>query len=137
MDQGVNALSRIIMAAACLLALLGVHGIAHGADAGQQYRVRATNKVDSCAAMNRAVAAAKKEDDWRALYGFSLYTMGYLSALNRLAFDTYDIAGKANSKTVLVWLQNYCAEHPDDSFDTALVKMSAEFYPNRYAAKPQ
>ncbi len=122
-----------------LLALMLVcaPGFSSAADANRQYRVRATSKVDSCAALNRAVAAAKKEDDWRALYGFSLYTMGYLSALNRVAFDTYDIAGKANSKTILVWLQNYCAEHPEDSFDSALVQMSAEFYPNRYAAKPR
>lgn len=130
--------SRLKLAAACLLTTIvaGVHGVSHAADADRQYRVRATNKVDSCAALNRAVKAAKQEDDWRALYGFSLYMMGYISALNRLAFDTYDIAGKANSKTVLVWLQNYCAEHPDDSFDTALVNMSTEFYPNRYTLKP-
>lgn len=128
-----------MLVAGCLLMLVlaGVAEVGRAADVNRQYRVRATNKVDSCAALNRAVTAAKQEDDWRALYGFSLYTMGYLSALNRLAYDTYDIAGKANSKTVLVWLQNYCAEHPDDSFDTALVHMSAEFYPNRYTSKPR
>lgn len=128
-----------VRVAACLavLALCHLPLASHAADESNQYRVRATNKVESCAALTRAVAAAKQEDDWRALYGFSLYMMGYMSALNRMAYDTYDIAGKANSKTVLVWLQNYCAEHPDDSFDTALVKMSAEFYANRHTSKPQ
>lgn len=136
MRKGLTKYTRI---ASCLLALglASVQGASHAADANREYRVRATNKVDSCAALNRAVVAAKKEDDWRALYGFSLYMMGYLSALNRVAYDTYDIAGKTNSKTILVWLENYCEQHPDDSFDTALVQMSAEFYPNRYTLKPR
>jgi hypothetical protein len=130
-------LSRFTKRVCCLLVALGVPGVGHAADANREYRVRATNKVDSCAALNRAVVAAKQEDDWRALYGFSLYMQGYLSALNRLAYDTYDIGGKSNSKTILVWLENYCEENPDDSFDTALTKMSAEFFPNRYTIKPQ
>lgn len=132
-------LSKISRNMCCLLvfATAGIHSAAQAADANRDYQVRATNKVDSCAALNRAVVAAKKEDDWRALYGFSLYMMGYLSAVNRVAFDTYDIAGKTNSKTILVWLENYCEENPDDSFDTALVNMTVEFYPNRYSVKPR
>lgn len=128
--------SRLASVFLCLLCLLEV-GVSDAADANREYNVRATNKVGSCAALSRAVIAAKQEDDWRALYGFSLYMQGYLSALNRLAYDTYDIAGKANSKTVLVWLENYCEANPDDTFDTALVKMSAEFYPSRHTTKPK
>lgn len=129
--------SRYAVLAWVLLALASAPQMARAADVNGEYQVRATNKVSSCAGLNRAVAVAKDEDDWRALYGFSLYMMGYLSALNRLAYDTYDIAGKTNSKTVLVWLKGYCKDNPEDSFDTALVRMSAEFYPNRSTVKPR
>ena len=103
----------------------------YAADKDRQYRVRATDAVESCEALNAAVVKAEREDDWGALYGFSLYTMGYLTGINRLAFDTYDIAGRKNVKTLMVWLQRYCAEHPDDSFDYALYRLVAELYPDR------
>jgi hypothetical protein len=31
----------------------------------------------------------------------------------------------------MVWLERYCAEHPDDSFDYALYRLVAELYPDR------
>ena len=73
----------IMLCLALVLSLLP--SISQAADADRQYRVRAINKVETCYALNRAVHSAKKEDDWAALYGFSLYTMGYLTAINRLA----------------------------------------------------
>ena len=106
------------------------------ADTDRHYQVRAIDAVESCAGLNRAMGKAKNEDNWGTLYGFSLYTMGYLTAINRLAPDTYDIAGKKNTKTLMVWLQKYCAEHPDDSFDNALYRLTAELYPNRTSAAP-
>lgn len=110
---------------------------AHAADADNQYGVRAFDKVESCDGLNRAVTRAKKEDDWGALYGYSLYMMGYLTGINRLAFDTYDIGGRKNSKTLMVWLEQYCAAHPEQSFDSALVQLTAEIYPHRFTAGPR
>lgn len=109
----------------------------HAADKDRQYRVQAIDAVESCEALNAAVVKAKRDDDWGALYGFSLYTMGYLTGINRLAFDTYDIAGKKNVKTLMVWLQKYCAEHPGDSFDHALHRLVAELYPVRATGAPR
>ena len=103
----------------------------YAADKDRQYRVRAIDTVESCEALNAAVDKANHEDDWGALKGFSLYTMGYLTAINRLAPDTYDIAGSKNVKTLMLSLKTYCAEHPDDSFDYALYRLVAELYPNR------
>ncbi len=62
--------------------------------------------------------------------------MGYMTGINRLAFDTYDLGGKKNSKNLMVWLEKYCARNPDDSFDRALYFLTLELFPNRLSAKP-
>jgi hypothetical protein len=111
-------------------------GAARGADANKQYGVRTFDKLENCVALNQAVKSAKKYDDWRALYGFSLYLMGYLTGINRMAFDTYDIGGRKNSKILMVWLQDYCAANPEASFNTALHQLIIEVYPERSTTAP-
>ncbi|MCB1688523.1 MAG: hypothetical protein KDI33_08560 [Halioglobus sp.] len=130
-------MKRLLLTGAVYIALWAMPAALHAADANQQYNVRAFSKVESCYALNRAVNSAKKEDDWAALYGFSLYTMGYLTGISRLAYDTYDIGGRKNTKTLMVWLEQYCLENPDDSFDTALHRLTAEMYPHRTTVAPQ
>ncbi|HEY6132154.1 MAG TPA: hypothetical protein VIV27_09050 [Halioglobus sp.] len=107
------------------------------ADKDRKYHVRVIDAVGSCERLNSALAKAKTEDDWGALYGFSLYTMGYITGINRTATNTYDIAGKKNSKTLMVWLQQYCDEHPQDSFDYALYRLTVELYPDRITLAPE
>jgi len=109
---------------------------AYASDAHKKFQVKSIDAIASCRGLNKALAKAKKQDDWGDLYGFSLYTMGYLTAVNRLAANTYDIAGKKNSKTLMVWLEKYCAEHPDEGFDYALYQLTVELYPNRSVAAP-
>jgi len=106
------------------------------ADTDRHYQVRAIDTVETCASLNGALGKAKYQDSWGTLYEFSLYTMGYLTAINRLAPNTYDIAGRTNTKTLMVWLQKYCAEHPDDSFGNALYRLTAELYPQRSTGAP-
>lgn len=128
--------SKCIVGNVLALVLWVSHGALHAADENGQYNVRAFDKVESCYALNRAVNSAKEHDDWAALYGFSLYTMGYLTGVSRLAFDTYDIGGRTNTKIHMVWLGNYCVENPDDSFDSALNHLIAEIYPRRTTLAP-
>lgn len=124
-----------IRAFRCALLLVWLIGQpVHAADADMEYRVLSVGSVESCHALNAAVTNAKEQDDWGRLYGFSLYTMGYLSAVNRLASDTYDIAGRKNVKTLMVWLQRYCREHPQESFADALYQLVAELYPARISS---
>ena len=63
--------------------------------------------------------------------------MGYLTGVSRTAFDTYDIGGRKNTKTLMVWLGQYCLEHPDDSFDSALHQLILEIYPYRATQAPE
>ncbi|CAA0118104.1 Uncharacterised protein [Halioglobus japonicus] len=118
------------------LVLWSLPAAVQAADINRQYGVRAYDKVESCYALNRAVNSAKNEDDWSALYGFSLYTMGYLTGVSRLAHDTYDIGGRKNTKTLMVWLEQYCLDNPDESFDSALSHLIAEMYPQRTIQAP-
>lgn len=108
----------------------------HAADDARAYRVLTINTVETCADLNAAVQIANEEDDWRLLYTFSIYTMGYLTGVNRLAFDTYDITGGQNVKTHMVWLQRYCQEHPRANFDEALHQLVIKLYPRRLTAEP-
>lgn len=107
------------------------------ADSDNAFQVLAIDSLDSCADLNAALAMANHQDDWRWLYTFSIYTMGYLTGINRLAFDTWDIAGGKNVKTHMVWLQRYCSENPTDSFDNALQRLVARIYPYRIIAEPE
>jgi hypothetical protein len=127
-----KATATVVMAALLWLPV----GALYGADDAREYRVRTVDKVASCSGLNGALARAKNEDDWNSLYRFSLYTMGYVTAVNRMAHDTYDIAGKKNTKTLMLWLEQYCATYPDDAFDVALSKMTQELYPLRSRQKP-
>jgi len=124
------------LANALLLVCALLPPLDHAADEHGQYRVLTINSVETCSDLNTAVEIADIEDDWRLLYTFSVYTMGYLTGINRLAFDNYDIAGGKNVKTHMVWLQRYCAENPSDSFDRALFRLVAELYPLRAASGP-
>jgi len=133
MSTTTSALRR---ATALLLVLSLIPSLACAADRHGQYRVLTIDSVETCSDLNTAVAIADVEDDWRLLYVFSVYTMGYLTGINRLAFDTYDIAGGKNVKTLMVWLQRYCAANPRDSFDLALFRLVAELYPRRAATGP-
>ena len=131
-NANANSAMRIGVTLAVVLSVLC--SSAHAADNDRQYQVQAIDAVESCEALNAAVVKANRDDDWGALYGFSLYTMGYLTGINRLAFDTYDIAGRKNVKILMVWLQKYCAEHPKNGFDYALYQLVAELYPHRTQA---
>lgn len=126
--------SRRLLAALMLTSLI-IPALA--SDSQKDFRVKAIDAVESCRGLNKALAKAKKQDDWGDLYGFSLYTMGYLTAVNRFATNTYDIAGKKNTKTLMLWLEKYCAEHPDDKFNHALYQLTVELYPDRAVAAPE
>lgn len=121
----------------CAFYAVVVFSPAFAADKTNQYEVQAIDAVASCVALNAALGSAKNHDDWGSLYGFSLYTMGYLTGINRMAFDTFDIAGTKNVKTHMVWLERYCAEHPNDSYDSALQQLVAKLYRERETMAPE
>ncbi len=61
---------------------------------------------------------------------------GYLSAVNLVLPDTYDIMGAKDREVAMAWLDRYCAGNPGDAFGFAANRLAAFLYPNRHASKP-
>ncbi|MGE0858510.1 MAG: hypothetical protein AB7I01_15795 [Gammaproteobacteria bacterium] len=51
---------------------------------------------------------------------FRDFLMGYLTAFNTLAPETYDALGGESLETAVQWLHDYCDQHQMDSFERAL-----------------
>lgn len=51
---------------------------------------------------------------------FRDFLMGYLTAFNTLAPETYDALGGESLESALSWLRDYCDQHQMDSFERAL-----------------
>jgi hypothetical protein len=67
---------------------------------------------------------------------FEEWLDGYLSAVNLVLPDTYDILGDKKRAAAAAWLDVYCAGNPDDPFGFAANRLAAYLYPNRHASKP-
>jgi hypothetical protein len=63
---------------------------------------------------------AQAQQDATRLAPFRDYLMGYLTAFNTLAPDTYDAVGGESLETSLSWLGQYCDQHKMDSFERAM-----------------
>lgn len=62
---------------------------------------------------------------------FTHFIMGYLTAYNLLAENTYRISGNKNMDEILVWLDEYCELKAIHSFDQALTEFIIESYESR------
>ena len=92
--------------------------ISHAADGDRAYRVLAINTVETCSDLNTAVAIANDDDDWRLLYTFSLYTMGYLTGVNRLALaQRLWESGQCAYAEPDRWLRPVLHHRPDDDLE--------------------
>lgn len=54
---------------------------------------------------------------------FSAFLMGYLTAYNALAPDTYNALGAYSLQDALGWLDGYCDLHKVDSFERAVAQL--------------
>lgn len=64
------------------------------------------------------------------------YIMGYLTAYNALANETYSISGDLGLDGVMDWIRNYCEEKPMHSFDQALVDFTSGHLKERLTQPP-
>jgi hypothetical protein len=85
------------------------------------------------AATCSAYVAARKGG---AAADFDRWLEGYLSAVNLVLPDTYDILGDYKHETAVAWVDAYCSRNPEDQFGFAANRLAAYLYPNRLASKP-
>lgn len=85
--------------------------------------------ASTCAAFGAARKAGKAAD-------YEQWLDGYLSAVNLVLPDTYDILGAKERGAALAWLDQYCAGNAGDAFGFAANRLAAYLYPNRHASKP-
>ena len=97
-------------------ALLGLSAAAGAADGGGNYAIWGAGGR-SCNQYERSA------DDSSARGTFGDYLMGYLTAYNALAPDTYNAVGTMSLEDALAWLDDYCDTHRMDSFDRAITQL--------------
>lgn len=83
----------------------------------------------SCHAYNLSRAA--KDDS-----AFRDYTMGYLTAYNHQAEETYSITRDMTLDDVLTWMDEQCDLKPIISYEEALVNFIVEHYKDRMKFTP-
>lgn len=62
---------------------------------------------------------------------FRHFLMGYLTAYNTLAPETYNALGEASLEDALAWLETYCDTHKLDSFERAVMQLVAAHHAER------
>lgn len=114
----------MLLTAACLVAA----GAAPAADKDGNYAVWGPGGR-SCYTFNNADAETGRDP-------YRHYVMGYLTAYNALAAETYGISGDMNLDAVMTWLGDYCSEKPVHSFEQALIDFTTTHTEARYRQAP-
>ncbi len=78
----------------------------------------------------------QSKQDATKLAPFRDYLMGYLTAFNTLAPDTYDAVGDESLETTLAWLDQYCDQHKMDSFERAMGQLLLARHDQRSRVPP-
>jgi hypothetical protein len=70
-------------------------------------------------------------------WSFYDWVNGYLTAVNSIRPDTYDILGKNNINDVLFWIENYCKNNPRAAFPgNIMIELVIALAPNRITQEP-
>ena len=58
---------------------------------------------------------------------YQSWLSGFISGVNYAWDDTYDVSGNSEVESVLAWLNNYCAEQPEQTIPLALHVLMQEW----------
>ena len=67
---------------------------------------------------------------------YKQHIMGYLTAYNAIAPETYSITGNMKLDEVMVWMDDYCESQQMQSVDHALLEFIDDKYKTRQRALP-
>ena len=65
------------------------------------------------------------------------WVTGYLTAVDTTYPITYGILGSSDLDRAMVWLENYCAQHPLRQFAIAVYTLVDDLYPQRITQQPR
>lgn len=110
------------------------------ADANGKYRNFSPQNFDSCGEFIGTIDDCK-QGRCSKLRLFKVWSAGYLTSYNSFTPDTYDIAGGREADTTdestLLWLEDYCRQHPSTTYAEALKRLTIALYPTRIKVAPQ
>ena len=64
------------------------------------------------------------------------YVMGYLTAYNAVAPETYSISRDMNLDQVMTWLDDYCGTNQVNGLEQSLLEFISNHYEQRYRMPP-
>ena len=126
------------MKRAIVFALLMLPVVGNAADSKGAYSIvlPKDGTIGSCGTYVVARDEGRR-GDYRKVNDHSAWLMGYLTGYNARTSDTYDIMGNKDLQSLLLWLENYCKQHPLDSFAVAVNFLIIELYPTRARTAPK
>lgn len=77
-----------------------------------------------------------KSDNATSDERYKVFLMGYLTAVNTLSDDTYNVTGSQPLDAALGWLTEYCGAHQMDSFDRAVQQLVDAGFDTRQRVPP-
>lgn len=95
------------------------------ADANGKFAIKGIG-LASCQRFNEE--RAKKSNDYLIIAG---WFVGFLTAMNQHAPNTYDIAGWESEDTLLAYLANFCQQKPEMEFIRAVEELAKALAPTR------
>lgn len=101
---------------------------ASAADSNGNYAVWGIG-ARSCHTFNKSRESGETEN-------YRNYVMGYLTAYNVVAQDTYRIAGELDLDQIMAWINDYCELKPINGFEQALADFTAEHASTRMKRAP-
>lgn len=110
---GVAALAMLTVASA---------SSARAADAKGNFAIRGAGTVSCTDYINATPEQKIYAQTWWA---------GYLTAMNRVTPDTYNLLGRSSIEDADNWLLTYCRQNPNERFATAVHEMLKALYPSR------
>jgi hypothetical protein len=113
-------------AASCLLLAMGA---ASAADSNSQFALKGAGFLPC------QVFVQEREKQTNIYYMIGGWVEGYLSAHNRYAEDTYDIASFETLELLLSVLHNHCQSNPNDRLYTVVNSMVQQLHPDRIVAE--
>ena len=115
-----------------VLAILAFGMPAMAVDSTGDYRIKGLG-LQACADFLRS----KNSQDQGLYILVRSWVNGYLTAVNTLRPQTYDVAGNATIGSISGWLERFCEANPGSRLETAVTNLVAALTPNRLTEKPK